>query len=154
VNEAYLRLARQRGFTGFNRDQFLALAATMMRRILVNHAEARHAAKRGGRGRRITLEPSHAIGAGPDVDVLSLNEALDRLAALDQDKARIVELRFFAGLTNDEIGTVLGRSRATIEREWSFSRAWLHRELEGEGRSWTPAATGSRSTSSSRTPSA
>ncbi len=129
VHEAYLRLVSQREVTWQNRAQFFALAATMMRRILVNHAEARRAKKRGGGQETITLEPSHAIGMTAAIDVVSLNQALEKLGAIDQDKVHIVEMRFFGGLTHDEIAEVTGRSRATIEREWSFARAWLCREL-------------------------
>ncbi len=131
VHEAYLRLVSQREVTWQNRAQFFALAATMMRRVLINHAEARQAKKRWGSYERITLDPSHEIGETTDLDLVSLNQALEKLAGIDEDKVRVVEMRFFGGLTHDEIAEVTGSSRATVEREWSFARAWLRRELSG-----------------------
>lgn len=130
VHEAYLRLIEQRVVTCENRAQFLALAATMMRRILVNHAHARGAAKRGGGLRTVTLDGAWAERPGRKVDVLPLNDALERLAAVDAVKARVVELRFFGGLSVDEIAEVVGRSRASVERDWTFARAWLHTHLK------------------------
>jgi RNA polymerase sigma factor (TIGR02999 family) len=131
VNEVYLRLVGQRTVSWASRAQFFGLAATMMRRILVNHAEAKRAAKRGGRLEQMTIDPLHAMSEPAGLDVMALNEALERLSAVDPEKARIIEMRFFGGLTNDEVAEVLGRSRATIEREWSFARAWLYRHLSG-----------------------
>ena len=129
VNEAYLRLVDQREVTWDNRAQFFGLAAQMMRRILVNHAEARRAAKRGGGAALTTLSAADLPGDDRTVDVLAINEALQRLAAFDPRKAELVELRFFAGLTNKEIAAVTGRSTATIERDWRVARAWLFNEL-------------------------
>jgi RNA polymerase sigma factor (TIGR02999 family) len=125
VHEAYLRLIDQRRVDWHNRAQFVGLAAMMMRRVLVNHARDRAAAKRGGGAQRVpltvALEPIHQ----PQVDVLAVHEALDRLAALDSRKSRIVELKFFGGLTTHEVSQVMLLSPATIEREWTFARAWL-----------------------------
>ena len=129
VHEAYLRLVNQRSVDWKNRAHFMGVAAQMMRRILVNHAEGKKAEKRGGGAEKITLD--HAVGAFEerDLDVLAVDLALARLATIDERKARIIELRFFAGLTTPEIAEVLGISTATIERDYTFARAWLHREL-------------------------
>ena len=131
VHEAYLRLVDQREVNWGDRVQFFALAARMMRRILVNHAEARNAAKRGAGAVRTTLSAAELLGDDRAVDVLEINRALDKLAAFDARKSEIVELRFFAGLTNKEIAEAVGRSTATIEREWRVARAWLYHELYG-----------------------
>jgi RNA polymerase sigma factor (TIGR02999 family) len=126
VHEAYLRLIDQRRVDWRNRAQFVALAAVMMRRILVNHARDRSAAKRGGQAERVPLTDAADALAVPQVDVIAIHEALDRLHALDARKSRIVELKFFGGLTTGEISEVMEISPATIEREWSFARAWLY----------------------------
>jgi RNA polymerase sigma factor (TIGR02999 family) len=134
VHEAYLRLVPQRGVDWGNRAQFLGVAAGMMRRILVNHARDRAAGKRGGGRRRVSLshvELPAAGGEAPDIDLIVLEDALVRLAALDERKAKVVELRFFGGLTMSEVAEVLGISLATVEREWSFSRAWLFDAIDG-----------------------
>ena len=131
VHEAYLRLVRQRDVDWRNRAQFVGLAAGIMRRILVNHARDRVAAKRSGDRERVSLSLVEAPAGSPDVDLLALEAALDRLAALDERKARVVELRFFGGLTMDEVSTVLDISRATVERDWSFARAWLYDAIVG-----------------------
>jgi RNA polymerase sigma-70 factor (ECF subfamily) len=131
VHEAYLRLINQHDVDWRNRAQFLGVAAGLMRRILVNHARDRAAAKRPGDRERVSLSLVEVPSGGPDVDVIALEDALERLAALDERKARVVELRFFGGLTTDEVAEVLGISRATVEREWSFSRAWLFDALGG-----------------------
>jgi len=131
VHEAYVRLIDQRQVDWSNRAQFIGLAAVMMRRILVNHARDRIAAKRGGSAERVPLTiVAEQIGA-PEVDFLGLHEALERLAALDARKSQIVELKFFGGLTTEEIATTAGISRATVEREWAFARAWLYRAVGG-----------------------
>ncbi|HEX7880813.1 MAG TPA: sigma-70 family RNA polymerase sigma factor [Candidatus Eisenbacteria bacterium] len=128
VHEAYFRLIDQRKVDWRNRAQFLGLAAEMMRRILVNHARERSALKRGGGFRKVSL--TEALDTpGPEVDLAGLDEALRRLADLDSRKARVVELRFFGGLTNAEAAEVLAVSEATIERDWSFARAWLFAAL-------------------------
>ena len=131
VNEAYLRLKEQHSVLWTSRAQFFALAARMMRRILVNHAEARVAEKRGGGAQRVTITNAESVTGGDVVDVIDLNRALEKLADHDGEKVRIVELRFFAGLTNEEAAEVTGRSLATVEREWRVARAWLYRELHG-----------------------
>ena len=131
VHETYLRLIDQRRVDWRNRAQFLGLAAGMMRRILVNHARDRAAAKRGGRGERVSLSLVESPSNQPDVELVALEDALERLAALDGRKARVVELRFFGGLTVPEVADVLGVSVATVEREWSFARAWLYAALDG-----------------------
>jgi RNA polymerase sigma factor (TIGR02999 family) len=131
VHEAYLRLVNQRDVDWRNRAQFLGVAAGMMRRILVNHARDRAAAKRGGVREQVSLSLIDAPSGGPDVDLIALEDALERLAAHDQRKARVVELRFFGGLTMEEVAEVLTISRPTVERDWSFARAWLYDAIEG-----------------------
>jgi RNA polymerase sigma-70 factor (ECF subfamily) len=131
VHEAYLRLVDQRRVNWTNRAQFVGMAAVMMRRILVNHARDRAAAKRGANAAVISLADAEAPAAVPDLDVVALHDALDRLAAIDARKSRIVELKFFGGLTTAEIGEVLNLSHATVEREWSFARAWLYEAVAG-----------------------
>ena len=131
VHEAYLRLIDQRQVDWKNRAQFVGVAAVMMRRILVNHARDRAAQKRGGAAERVSLSVAHAIGEAPSVDLIALHDALDTLEAIDARKSRIVELKFFGGLTIAELAEVMELSEATIEREWSFSRAWLFDALAG-----------------------
>lgn len=133
VHEAYLRLVNQRHVDWRNRAQFLGLAAAMMRRILLNHARDRAAAKRPADRERVSLSLiEDASTPAPAVDLIALEEALERLAADDARKARVVELKFYGGLTTQEIAEVLAISRATVEREWSFARAWLYDAL-GKG---------------------
>ena len=131
VHEAYLRLIDQRRVDWRNRAQFLGVAASMMRRILVNHARDRAAQKRGGNPERVSLSLVESPSGRPDVELIALEEALQRLAELDERKSRVVELRFFGGLTTEEIADVLEVSGATIEREWAFARAWLYDAIEG-----------------------
>ena len=126
VHEAYLRLIDQRRVDWRNRAQFVGLAAVMMRRVLVNHARDRSAAKRGGHAERVPLTVAAESLAVEQVDVIAIHEALDRLHDIDPRKSRIVELKFFGGLTTGEISEVMEISPATIEREWSFARAWLY----------------------------
>ena len=131
VHEAYVRLLDQRKVDWSNRAQFMGLAAVMMRRILVNHARDRAADKRGGGAEHVPLTlAGEPIGA-PEVNLLDLHEALERLGATDPRKARIVELKFFGGLTTDEMAETLGISAATVERDWKFARAWLYGALSG-----------------------
>jgi RNA polymerase sigma factor (TIGR02999 family) len=131
VHDAYMRMIDQRQVDWTNRAQFVGLAAVMMRRILLNHARDRIAAKRGGSSERVPLTiVAEQIGA-PEVDFLGLHDALERLTELDARKGRIVELKFFGGLTTEEIAETVGVSRATVEREWAFSRAWLYRAVGG-----------------------
>lgn len=132
VHEAYLRLMRERHVSWQNRAHFCAIAANSMRQILVERARARHAAKRGGGAARVTLVDD-LVGAPAqehDVDVEALHEALERFAAVDPDRARLVELRYFGGLTIEEVAEVLGQSPATVKRGWALARAWLARELQ------------------------
>lgn len=128
VHEAYMRLIDQHSISWQNRAHFFALAAQMMRRILINHAEARQAAKRGGGAGKIPLDEVTCTFGNSDVKLMALNDALSHLATFDPLKSQIVELRFFGGLTVDEVAGVIGKSTATIEREWSLARAWLYRE--------------------------
>jgi RNA polymerase sigma factor (TIGR02999 family) len=131
VNEAYLRLVSQGAGQIDNRAHFLGVAAHLMRQILVDYARAQHAAKRDG-GRRVELEEGLHPLQTADVDVLALDEALQALAQLDPEQARIVEMRFFGGLSVEDTATALGVSPATVKREWASARAWLSRELAGE----------------------
>ena len=131
VHEAYLRLVDQRQVNWRNRAQFVGLAAVMMRRILVNYARDRAAGKRGGDLQRVPLSDADEPGRPQDVDVIVLHDALDQLSAIDPRKSRIVELKFFGGLTTNEIAEVLRLSPATIERDWSFARAWLYDAISG-----------------------
>jgi RNA polymerase sigma factor (TIGR02999 family) len=132
VNEAYVRLAAERPREFANKTHFLAIAALSMRQILVQRARARNAAKRGGAPHRITLDDHHIDQAHSpaDIDVLALDEALSKLAALDPEQARIVELRYFGGLTVEETADVLGSSPATVKRHWAMARAWLKQALD------------------------
>lgn len=130
VHEAWLRLVDQSRVQWQNRAHFYGVAAQMMRRILVDHARSRLASKRGGGAHRVTLESGVGDAAGDDaLDVLALHDALEALAALDSQQARIVELRYFVGLNIEETAEVIGVSPATVKREWAVARAWLHREL-------------------------
>jgi RNA polymerase sigma-70 factor, ECF subfamily len=133
VNEAYLRLIDQRRVDWRNRAQFLGVAAGMMRRILVNHARDRAAGKRGGGATQISLSLVEAPSGRPDIDLIALEDALGRLSALDHRMGQVVELKFYGGLTIDEIAEVLKVSAATVERDWSFARAWLYNAIEGHG---------------------
>ena len=133
VHESYLRLIDQRRVEWRNRAHFFAIASTVMRRILVDHARARLTAKRGGGAVPVSLagaEPATPEGTD-EADLLALHEALEKLAALDPDQARLVELRYFGGLTIEETAEALCVSPATVKREWAVARAWLRRELAG-----------------------
>ncbi len=131
VHEAYLRLIGHRG--GWqNRAQFFGVASQMMRRILVDHARARSAAKRPASGLRVALQEDAAAVAPAEVDLVLLDKALDELAALDERQGRVVELRFFGGLSHEEVAETLGVSLATVNRDWRLARAWLHQRV-GEG---------------------
>ena len=132
VHEAYLRLIDQRRVDWRNRAQFVGVAAMMMRRVLVNHARDRVAAKRGSGAEHIPLTMAIDALEQPVVDVLAIHNALDRLHGLDARKSEVVELKFFGGLTTNEIAEVLQISPATVEREWSFSRAWLYDAIGGQ----------------------
>jgi RNA polymerase sigma factor (TIGR02999 family) len=133
VHEAYERLADLRSARFRDRSHFFAVAAGLMRRILVDHARRRRALRRGGPAEKVALDENLAAG-GADaeaIDVIALDVALDELATLDATQARVVELRFFAGLGPSEIAEVMGVSRATVHRHWTMARAWLHSHLEG-----------------------
>jgi RNA polymerase sigma factor (TIGR02999 family) len=141
VHEAWLRLDGQQDARWQSRTHFFAVAAQMMRRVLVDHARARRAMKRGGAGAQVTLGALEAEEAGANiahaaeaaldaVDLLALDDALAQLAAMDPQKARLVELRYFAGLSIPEAAAALGVSQATVGREWAVARMWLRRRLE------------------------
>jgi len=137
INELFLLLVRQRAASAENRAHFFALSAQLMRRVLVDHARSHDAGKRGGGATKVALDEDADVVLGPGtgraLEVLAIDEALVRLAALDADQARIVELRFFAGLTVEETALVLDRSPRTVKREWRLAKAWLARELRRSG---------------------
>ena len=131
VNEAYLRLVDQRNANWQNRAQFYGIAAQLMRRILVDHARLKHAEKRGGsKQERLSITGAHDLSTKPDLDVLALHEALEELATVDPQQARIVELKFFGGLSIEETAVVMDLGHATVERDWKMARAWLRRQLD------------------------
>src|SRR5258705_7613463 len=130
VNEAFVRLATEKARPFANRTHFLAIAALSMRQILVQRARARKAAKRGGAPQRVTLDERLMLSESPPVDVLALDEALTRLATRDSELARIVELRYFCGLTVEETADAIGSSPATVKRQWTIARAWLKRAMD------------------------
>lgn len=129
VHEAYLRLINQ-NMGWQNRAHFFGIAAQLMRRILVDHARGQHYAKRGGDQKKFALDEALDLAQAEDSNLVALDEALTSLAAFDPQQSRIVELRFFGGLTIEETAQVLGVSDSTVERGWTFARAWLLRELE------------------------
>jgi RNA polymerase sigma factor (TIGR02999 family) len=129
VHEAYLRLVDQRQADWKNRAQFFGVAAQMMRRVLIDHARSKQAAKRGGPGIHVTLDDDMAAAEERSIELIDLDEALTRLAAFDAQQSRIVELRYFTGLGIEETAQVLGISPASVKREWTMARAWLRREL-------------------------
>ena len=135
VHEAYIRLIDQRHVKWRNRAHFFGVAAGMMRRILVDHARLRRAEKRGGEWEQVTLVGDEAAAGAAEVDVLALHESLERLAAFDPRQERIVELRYFGGLTIEEAAEVIGISEATVVREWTIAKAWLRADLSGNLRS-------------------
>jgi len=136
VHEAYLRLVDQTRAEWHGRHQFFAVASEAMRRILIDHAKRRRAAKRGGGGHHVPLDEVGEVGAEPDlmnddqaIELLALDDALERLAGFNPQGARIVQYRFFGGLTTEEIGELLGTSERTVRRSWTVAKAWLRREL-------------------------
>ena len=129
VHEAYLRLMNQRAVDWSNRGQFMAVAARMMRRILVAHAIARKTEKRGGNSPRVELDIALDVMGEENVSAIAVNQALRRLEECDPRQAQIAELRFFGGLTISETADALGVSPGTVKREWSFARLWLEREI-------------------------
>jgi RNA polymerase sigma factor (TIGR02999 family) len=131
VNEAYLKLVDQRNAKWQNRAQFFGVAAQLMRRILIDHARAHQANKRGGADQqRLSITSAGQLSEKPETDLLALHEALNELQAIDPQQERIVELRFFGGLSIEETAEVLGIGHATVERDWKIARAWLRRKLE------------------------
>ena len=133
VHEAYLLMVGQNRARWQNRAQFVGVAAQMMRRVLIDHARRQQAEKRGGQNLTVALSEADRFGAPPEVDLIRIHEALDRLALVYPGQARLVELKFFGGLTIEEMGEVLGVSHTTVENDWKMARAWLRRELGGEG---------------------
>jgi RNA polymerase sigma factor (TIGR02999 family) len=133
INEAYLRLIDQGAPEVRDRCHFVALTSHLMRQILVDHARARLAKKRDG-GCRVTLAEDLAVAEPREIDVLAVDDALSRLATLDPQQARVVELRYFGGLSIRETSQVLEISEATVKRDWATARAWLHREIESASR--------------------
>lgn len=129
VNEVYLRLVNQSEVSWQNRAHFLGIAAGIMRRILVSHARRRRATKRGGDQECVTLDEGLVAAPERNVNLLALDEALNRLEALDAEKSRIVELRFFSGLSVEETAQAMGISPRTVDRQWRTAKAWLHREI-------------------------
>ena len=129
VHEAYLRLVDQKSINWQNRAQFFGIAAQMMRRILINHAKDRNAKKRQGYATRVSLDEAVSFFEKRELDLVALDEALNTLATLDPQQTRIVELRFFGGLTIEEVAEVLGISPATTKRDWDSAKLWLRRQL-------------------------
>lgn len=130
VHEAYLRLADQKRMAWQDRAHFLAMAAQMMRRVLANHARDRSCAKRGQGARHLSLDEQQAATENAFAEALAIHDALDHLAERDPQQASVVQLRYFGGLTNDEISEVLGISPPTVQRRWRVARAWLYRHLD------------------------
>jgi len=129
VNEVYLKLVDQQSVSWKDRAHFVAIAATIMRRLLVDYARRRNAEKRGGANIAVTLDEARGIPAEESLDLVALDEALGRLHRADATKSRIIELRFFGGLSVEETAAVVGLSRATVNRHWKMARAWLYHEL-------------------------
>ena len=134
VNEAFLRLADARSVSWQDRAHFLGISARLMRRVLVDHARARGYRKRGGGAQRVTLDEGLVASPDPGLDVLALDRALDALAKVDARKSKVVELRFFGGLSVEETADVLHLSNDTVKRDWRLAKLWLLRELEGVGK--------------------
>jgi RNA polymerase sigma factor (TIGR02999 family) len=131
VHEAYLRLIDQRNLPGESRAHFFGVAANVMRRILIDHARTRRAEKRGGRDVKVSLDDAPALAIEDPACLLEVDEALERLAALDPRQARVVELRFFGGLSVEETAEILGVGQRTVDRDWRIARGWLRRQLAG-----------------------
>ena len=129
IHETYLRLVEQKDVQWQNRAHFFAIAAQLMRRILVDHARQRDAAKRGGADVTLTLDEAMAVFPGRDVNLMALDETLTRLAEIDPRQSRVVELRYFSGLSIEETAEVLGVSPGTVKLDWSMAKAWLRREM-------------------------
>ena len=129
VHEVYIRLAKHLDATWHSRTHFFAVASRALRRILVDHARERGAAKRGGDRCRVTLDGGMAVWPGKDIDLLALDEALRRLGDMDDRQVRVVEMRFFGGMTVTEVAETLGVSKRLVESDWTLARTWLYREL-------------------------
>ncbi len=137
VNEAYVRLVEGNSVAWRDRAHFLAVAARAMRRILVDHARARLSQKRGGHDARVTFDEALVVSHEPSQDFVRLDEAMESLARFDERKSRVIELRFFGGLTVEETATVLNVSPDTVMRDWRLAKGWLQREMRGEPSSGT-----------------
>jgi RNA polymerase sigma factor (TIGR02999 family) len=133
VHEAYLRLVEQRNLPGESRAHFFGVAANVMRRILIDHARAHRANKRGGRDVKVPLEDAPSMAAENPEYLLEIDQALERLAAIDPRQAQVVELRFYGGLSVEETAEILGVGARTIDRDWRIARGWLRRQLSGSG---------------------
>ena len=129
IHEVYLKLVDQRTAEWNDRMHFFAFASQLIRRILIDHARAKNATKRGGDRLRVPLAPEHALADSPELDLIALDEALRDLARLDERQARVVELRYFGGCTIDEIAEYLGVNSRTIDRDWTAAKAWLYTRL-------------------------
>ena len=134
MNEAYLRLVEVQQMNWQNRAHFLAMAARLMRRILVDHARSKGCDKRGGGAAKITLDEAVVLPNEPGRDLVALDDALEALAKLDERKSRVIEMKFFGGLSVEESAAVLRVSPDTVKRDWRLAKAWLLRELRGEER--------------------
>ncbi|MBK9313805.1 MAG: sigma-70 family RNA polymerase sigma factor [Acidobacteria bacterium] len=130
INEAYLKLAGKSGIDWQDRVHFFAVAARVMRYLLIDNARAKQSAKRGGGGVQISLDEVALISPERSREILALDEALERLAAMDERKSRIIEMRYFAGMNIEEVAEVLNVSEVTVKREWTRAKAWLYRELK------------------------
>ena len=133
VNEAFVRLIGAQDVRWQDRAHFLGMAARLMRRVLVDHARTRGFQKRGGRDRRVSLDDAMLMSPAPDVDVLALDRALEALGTVDPRKSRVVEMRYFGGMTVEETADTLHVSTDTVKRDWRLAKMWLLRELEGQG---------------------
>ena len=133
VNEAYLRLVDAKDVAWHDRAHFLAVSARVMRRILVDHARSHRAQKRGGDAAKVTFDEALVVTNEPDQDFVALDDALEALATFDERKSRVIELRFFGGLSVEETASVLKVSPATVMGDWRLAKAWLRREMRGDG---------------------
>lgn len=133
VNEAYFRLVDQKAVQWQNRAHFFGVAAQIMRRILCDHARARRADKRGGHQAKLSLDEALGIGTDESPDLVELDDALKLLQTINERQAKVVEMRFFGGLSVEEVAEALGASPATVKRDWTFAKAWLHKELSRGG---------------------
>lgn len=133
VHEAYMRLGGQSDVAIENRTHFFGIASRVMRQILVDHARAHKAQKRGGAAVRLSVENIDIIPEQSAADILELNEAMQRLEEIDKRKCQVVEMRFFGGLTEDQIAEIIGVSEKTVRRDWNFAKLWLYRELTSGG---------------------